>query len=73
MRIVLIRGKCRLNPEQSAILTDFILFRQKPEEIHAKLLQVSNGPQRFHFLHPVNDIQVLTPMNKVRTGEHDHH
>ncbi len=40
-----------------------------PEEIHARLLQVvmERIPRRFH-LHPVADIQVLTPMNRGGLG-----
>jgi exodeoxyribonuclease V alpha subunit len=40
-----------------------------PEEIHAKLLHVVTEriPRRFG-LHPVNDLQVLTPMNRGGLG-----
>ncbi|MDQ2694786.1 MAG: ATP-dependent RecD-like DNA helicase, partial [Pseudomonadota bacterium] len=40
-----------------------------PEEIHAKLLEVVTRriPGRFH-LHPVQDVQVLTPMNRGGLG-----
>jgi exodeoxyribonuclease V alpha subunit len=42
---------------------------ETPEEIFSKLMQVvlERIPQRFN-LHPVNDIQVLTPMNRGGLG-----
>jgi exodeoxyribonuclease V alpha subunit len=63
-------GKMPLKSEHSDILTDFYFIpAETPEEIHAKLLQVVSEriPQRFH-LHPIDDIQVLTPMNKAGLG-----
>lgn len=47
----------------------YCLYAETPEEIFAKLLQVVTQriPQRFGF-HPVNDIQVLTPMNRGGLG-----
>jgi exodeoxyribonuclease V alpha subunit len=64
------QGKMPFKAEQSDTLTDFYFIpAETPEEIHAKLLQVVSEriPQRFH-LHPVDDIQVLTPMNKAGLG-----
>ncbi|OAI23912.1 ATP-dependent RecD-like DNA helicase [Methylomonas koyamae] len=51
-------------------LSDFYcLYAETPEEIFAKLMQVvlERIPQRFHF-HPVNDVQILTPMNRGGLG-----
>ena len=51
-------------------LTDFYFIpANTPEEIHDKLLQVVTEriPKRFG-LHPVRDIQVLTPMNRGGLG-----
>jgi exodeoxyribonuclease V alpha subunit len=51
-------------------LSDFYcLYAETPEEIFAKLMQVvlERIPQRFN-LHPVNDIQVLVPMNRGGLG-----
>jgi exodeoxyribonuclease V alpha subunit len=51
-------------------LTDFYcIYAETPEEIFAKLMQVVTEriPQRFN-LHPVNDVQVLTPMNRGNLG-----
>lgn len=51
-------------------LSDFYFIEaESPEEIHAKLIQVVSQriPQRFN-LHPVRDIQVLTPMNRGGLG-----
>jgi exodeoxyribonuclease V alpha subunit len=47
----------------------YCLYAETPEEIFAKLMQVVTQriPQRFGF-HPVNDIQVLTPMNRGGLG-----
>ncbi len=56
--------------EKSGEMTDFYcIFAETPEEIFAKLIQVVTEriPQRFN-LHPVNDIQVLTPMNRGGLG-----
>jgi exodeoxyribonuclease V alpha subunit len=50
--------------------SDFYLIgADTPEEIHAKLLHVVTEriPRRFG-LHPVNDLQVLTPMNRGGLG-----
>ena len=51
-------------------LSDFYSINaETPEEIFAKLIQVVTEriPQRFG-VHPVNDIQVLTPMNRGGLG-----
>jgi exodeoxyribonuclease V alpha subunit len=47
----------------------FYIAAETPEEIFAKLIQVVTEriPQKFGF-HPVNDIQVLTPMNRGGLG-----
>ena len=50
--------------------TDFYFIpSQTPEDIHAKLLQVviERIPRRFG-LHPIRDIQILTPMNRGGLG-----
>ncbi|MFU8798099.1 MAG: ATP-dependent DNA helicase, partial [Gammaproteobacteria bacterium] len=64
------QGNMPLKSEQSDSLTDFYFIpAETPEEIHAKLLHVVSEriPQRFN-LDPINDIQVLTPMNKAGLG-----
>jgi exodeoxyribonuclease V alpha subunit len=51
-------------------LTDFYsITAETPEEIHRKLMQVVTEriPKRFG-LHPVNEIQVLSPMNRGGLG-----
>ncbi len=51
-------------------LSDFYcIYADTPEDIFVKLMQVVTEriPQRFK-LHPVNDIQVLTPMNRGGLG-----
>ena len=47
----------------------YCLYAETPEEIFSKLMQVvlERIPQRFN-LHPVNDIQVLAPMNRGGLG-----
>ncbi|MGZ4999943.1 MAG: SF1B family DNA helicase RecD2 [Methylomonas sp.] len=47
----------------------YCLYAETPEEIFAKLMQVvlERIPQRFQF-HPVNDVQILTPMNRGGLG-----
>ncbi|MDD2900477.1 MAG: AAA family ATPase [Desulfuromonadaceae bacterium] len=66
----------RINQDQlpqsdsSLSLSDFYcLYAETPEEIFAKLMQVvlERIPQRFN-LDPVNDVQVLTPMNRGGLG-----
>ena len=56
--------------DNSQELTDFYcIYAETPEDIFAKLMQVviERIPKRFG-LHPVNDIQVLTPMNRGGLG-----
>ncbi len=56
--------------QQGHGLSDFyVIPADTPEEIHAKLLQVVTEriPKRFG-LHPVRDIQILTPMNRGGLG-----
>lgn len=57
-------------PSNAEVLSDFYcLYVETPEEILPKLLQVviDRVPKRFK-LHPVHDIQVLTPMNRGDLG-----
>jgi len=56
--------------DKTEALNDFYcLYAETPEEIFAKLMQVvlERIPQRFQF-HPVNDVQILTPMNRGGLG-----
>lgn len=56
--------------DKTESLSDFYcLYAETPEEIFAKLMQVvlERIPQRFNF-HPVNDVQILTPMNRGGLG-----
>lgn len=56
--------------DKTEALSDFYcLYAETPEEIFAKLMHVvlERIPQRFHF-HPVNDVQILTPMNRGGLG-----
>ncbi len=50
--------------------SDFYFIQgETPEEIHAKLMQVVTQRIPAHFgLHPINDVQVLTPMNRGGLG-----
>jgi exodeoxyribonuclease V alpha subunit len=68
------RGKMPVEPEAStdaeAQVRDFyVIPATTPEDIQAKLLRVVTEriPQRFG-LHPIRDIQVLTPMNRGSLG-----
>ena len=47
----------------------YVIAADSPEEIQAKLLRVVTErlPQRFG-LHPIRDVQVLTPMNRAELG-----
>ncbi len=47
----------------------YLVTAETPEQIHERLLQVvlERIPRRFG-LHPVNDVQVLTPMNRGGLG-----
>ena len=65
------RGEMPLK-EDGKELTDFYFIpSETPEDIHAKLLQVVTEriPKRFS-LHPIQDVQVLTPMNRGGLGAH---
>ena len=62
------RGQMPLAPETGE--TDFyVIAADTPEDIQAKLLRVVTEriPQRFG-LHPIRDVQVLTPMNRGSLG-----
>jgi exodeoxyribonuclease V alpha subunit len=62
------RGQMPVTPETSA--TDFyVITADTPEDIQTKLLWVVTEriPQRFG-LHPIRDVQVLTPMNRGSLG-----
>ncbi len=64
------QGEMLLEPEAGAPLDDFYFIAcQTPEQIHDKLLTVVTAriPERFGF-HPIQDVQVLTPMNKGGLG-----
>ena len=55
---------------EGAELSDFYFIpASSPEDIYAKLMQVITEriPRRFG-LHPVKDVQVLTPMNRGGLG-----
>jgi len=65
----------RMNQGQLPIMHDdgqsdfYVIRANSPEEIQAKLLRVVTEriPQRFG-LHPIRDVQVLTPMNRGSLG-----
>jgi len=62
------RGQMPVTPETSD--ADFyVITADTPEDIQAKLLRVVTEriPQRFG-LHPIRDVQVLTPMNRGSLG-----
>src|SRR5437899_1666782 len=62
------RGQMPVTPEDGE--SDFyVIPADTPEEIQAKLLRVVTErlPQRFG-LHPIRDVQVLTPMNRGSLG-----
>src|SRR5262249_27178198 len=62
------RGQMPLTP--AAGESDFyVIPAETPDEIQAKLLRVVSEriPQRFG-LHPIRDVQVLTPMNRGSLG-----
>jgi len=62
------RGQMPATPETSD--SDFyVITADTPEDIQAKLLRVVTEriPQRFG-LHPIRDVQVLTPMNRGSLG-----
>jgi exodeoxyribonuclease V alpha subunit len=65
----------RMNQGQLPVMRDdgqsdfYVIRADSPEEIQAKLLRVVTEriPQRFG-LHPIRDVQVLTPMNRGSLG-----
>jgi len=63
------RGELPLKEEGKELSDFYFIPALTPEDIHAKLLQVVTEriPKRFG-LHPVRDIQVLTPMNRGGLG-----
>jgi len=65
------RGEMPLNNKTEGLSDFYFVAAATPEEIHAKLLQVvaERIPKRFG-LHPVRDVQVLTPMNRGGLGAH---
>ncbi|MCL2458967.1 MAG: ATP-dependent RecD-like DNA helicase [Desulfobulbus sp.] len=64
-------GDMPLKHETKELADFYFVAAATPEEIRAKLLQVvvERIPKRFG-LHPVKDIQVLTPMNRGGLGAH---
>ena len=65
------RGDLPLKGEPGELTDFYFIPAETPEDIHAKLLQVVTEriPKRFG-LHPVKDVQVLTPMNRGGLGSH---
>jgi exodeoxyribonuclease V alpha subunit len=65
------RGEMPLKMEGTELSDFYFIPADNPEEIHDKLLQVVTEriPKRFG-LHPVKDVQVLTPMNRGGLGSH---
>lgn len=63
------KGELPLRNETEELSDFYFIPAETPEEIHAKLLQVVTEriPKRFG-LHPVKDVQVLTPMNRGGLG-----
>lgn len=64
------RGEMPLDADAGDTAADFyFLAAETPEDTHTKLMQVVTEriPQRFG-LHPMRDVQVLTPMNKGGLG-----
>ncbi len=63
------KGEMPLKNEPGEQSDFYFIPAQTPEEIHEKLLQVVTEriPRRFG-LHPIRDIQVLTPMNRGGLG-----
>ncbi len=62
-------GEMPLNREGSALSDFYFIPASSPEEIYQKLIQLITEriPKRFG-LHPVRDVQVLTPMNRGGLG-----
>lgn len=65
------RGEMPLKVEGKALTDFYFIPAETPGEIHAKLRQVVTEriPKRFG-LHPIQDVQVLTPMNRGGLGAH---
>lgn len=65
------KGEMPLKGEGTDLTDFYFIPANTPEEIHAKLLQVVTEriPKRFG-MHPVRDVQVLTPMNRGGLGSH---
>lgn len=63
------KGEMPLKAEGAELSDFYFIPANTPEEIHDKLLQVVTEriPKRFN-LHPVKDVQVLTPMNRGGLG-----
>jgi exodeoxyribonuclease V alpha subunit len=63
------KGEMPLKAEGAELSDFYFIPANTPEEIHEKLLQVVTEriPKRFG-MHPVKDIQVLTPMNRGGIG-----
>jgi exodeoxyribonuclease V alpha subunit len=63
------KGEMPLKTEGTELSDFYFIPADTPEEIHDKLLQVVTEriPKRFG-LHPVRDVQVLTPMNRGGLG-----
>ena len=67
------RGRMPVEPDEAEDAQDirdfYVIPADTPEDIQAKLLRVVTEriPQRFG-LHPIRDIQVLTPMNRGSLG-----
>lgn len=65
------KGKVPLKAEGEELSDFYFIPANTPEEIHDKLIEVVTEriPKRFG-LHPVKDVQVLTPMNRGGLGSH---
>jgi exodeoxyribonuclease V alpha subunit len=63
------KGEMPLKAEGTELSDFYFIPADTPEEIHDKLIQVVTEriPKRFG-LHPVKDVQVLTPMNRGGLG-----
>ncbi len=63
------KGEMPLKTEGSELSDFYFIPASSPEEIYTKLMQVitERVPKRFG-LHPVKDVQVLTPMNRGGLG-----
>ena len=63
------QGTMPVNAENEALSDFYCITARSPEEIHSKLMQLVTEriPKRFG-LHPVRDIQILTPMNRGGLG-----